>query len=104
MLISWVIFELGSVGAVSAYLGNMFAMNGIPALNSESLYMLRSNWVLLSIAAVGSMPVLGNLYEKLSDSILVRAVAMPAYCAIVLTVSVAYLVDSSFNPFLYFRF
>jgi alginate O-acetyltransferase complex protein AlgI len=104
VLISWVVFQLTSLGAITSYLGNMFALTGIPLVNLESLYILRSNWVLLSIAAVGSTPLLKNLYDKLSERVLLKAVAVPAYCVVMLVVSIAYLIDSSFNPFLYFRF
>ena len=104
VLISWVVFQLTSLGAITSYLGNMFALTGIPLVNLESLYILRSNWVLLSIADVGSTPLLKNLYDKLSERVLLKAVAVPAYCVVMLVVSIAYLIDSSFNPFLYFRF
>jgi len=104
VLISWVIFDLGSPAEIVHYLGNMFAVNGIDAYNFESLYILRSNLVLLLIAGLGAVPLFRNIYERYSNILLVRAVIMPVFYVIVLTVSIAYLIDSSFNPFLYFRF
>jgi alginate O-acetyltransferase complex protein AlgI len=104
VLVSWAIFELGSVPGVLSYLGDMLAVGGIDVWNFESLYVLRSNAVLLAIAAVGSVPLFKTIYEKYSEKVYVRAVIMPVFYLTVLTVSIAYLVDSSFNPFLYFRF
>ena len=104
ILISWVIFELNSVPEVLGYLSNMFALNGIDLYNMEFLYTLRSNLVLLFIATIGAVPLASKVYEKVSDLAFVRAVVMPVLYAVVSVTSIAYAIDSSFNPFLYFRF
>jgi alginate O-acetyltransferase complex protein AlgI len=104
VLISWVIFELGSPAEIFHYLGSMFAANGIDLINFESIYTLKSNVVLLLIAGIGSVPLFRNVYERYSNVIFVKAVIMPLFYIVVVTVSIAYLIDSSFNPFLYFRF
>ncbi|MFC1957361.1 MBOAT family O-acyltransferase [Chloroflexota bacterium] len=104
VLVSWIIFELGSPADILHYLGNMFAVNGIDFYNFESLYILRANLVLLLIAGIGAVPLFRNIYEKYSQKVYVKVVIMPVFYLIVLTVSTAYLIDSSFNPFLYFRF
>ncbi|MFC2038206.1 MBOAT family O-acyltransferase [Chloroflexota bacterium] len=104
VVISWVIFELGSPAEIFQYLGNMFAINGIDIYNFEFLYILKSNLVLLFIAAAGSVPLFKNIHERYSNIFFVRAVIFPVFYLVVLTVSIAYLIDSSFNPFLYFRF
>jgi alginate O-acetyltransferase complex protein AlgI len=104
VLIGWVLFELDSVPEILGYLGDMFALNGIDLYNVESLYLLRSNLVLLLIATAGAVPLARKVYERVSELVLVRAVVMPAFYVLVLVASIAYVVDSSFNPFLYFRF
>ena len=104
VLLGWAIFELDSVADILAYLGNMFALNGIELYNFESLYILRSNLVLLLIACLGAVPLFRDMYEKHAQKVWVRALVLPVVYAILLTVSMAYVVDSSFNPFLYFRF
>jgi len=102
--VGWTIFGLGSVAEILIYLGDMFALNATPLHNLESLYLLRSNIVLLLIAIVGAMPLFRDLYEKVSGRGVVGSLAMPAFYVIVLLASVAYIVDASFSPFLYFRF
>ena len=67
VLIGWVIFELGSVPEILGYLGDMFALNGIDLYNVESLYVLRSNLVLLLIAMIGAVPLAKNVYDKVSE-------------------------------------
>jgi alginate O-acetyltransferase complex protein AlgI len=104
VLVSWVIFSLGSISDITLYLGNMFGLRSLELVNVESLYLLRSNSVLLLLAAVASTPLLSDFYATVRDKSFVRTVVMPLLYAAVLTVSVAYVVDSSFNPFLYFRF
>jgi alginate O-acetyltransferase complex protein AlgI len=104
VLIGWTLFELGSVAEILGYLGDMFALNGAVLYTPEALYILRSNLVLLLFAILGALPLLKNLYERISERRFVRAAVMPAFYALVLVTSLAYIVDSSFNPFLYFRF
>ena len=103
-MISWVIFELGSPVEIFHYLGNMFALNAIDIYNFEAIYTLKSNSVLLLISGIGVVPLFKNIYERYSNIIFIRAVTMPVFYVVVLMVSIAYLIDSSFNPFLYFRF
>jgi alginate O-acetyltransferase complex protein AlgI len=104
VLVSWVIFQLPSIASIQKYLGNMFGLNGIEALNAESLYTLKSNLLLLVVAAIASVPLFRNVYNKYSEDFWFRGLLMPILYALILVVSVAYIVDSSFNPFLYFRF
>jgi alginate O-acetyltransferase complex protein AlgI len=104
VLIGWVMFELGSVPEILGYLGDMFGLNGVDLYNEESVYVLRSNLVLLLVATIGAVPLAKNVYDKVSGVALVRAVVMPAFHVLVLVISIAYVVDSSFSPFLYFRF
>jgi alginate O-acetyltransferase complex protein AlgI len=104
VLIGWVFFQLDSVADILSYMGDMFAVSSIVLYNSESLYILRSNFVLLLIACIGALPLSRNIYERYSERALVKAVAMPVLYVALLTLGIAYIVDSSFNPFLYFRF
>jgi alginate O-acetyltransferase complex protein AlgI len=104
IIVGWSIFGLSSVTDILSYLGDMFAINGIALYNFESLYMLRSNLVLLLIAVLGAAPLFSNIYNRYSNRTSLRALVMPVFYVIVLMVSLAYIVDSSFNPFFYFRF
>ncbi|MBO5317071.1 MAG: MBOAT family protein, partial [Oscillospiraceae bacterium] len=67
------------------------------------LYYLRSYGVLLVLAVVGSTPLIRNTAKRLENT---RSVAVlePVLLLAALLVCSAYLVDGSFNPFLYFRF
>ena len=104
VMVSWTIFQLGEPAQIFDYLGNMFALNGISLINAESSYLLRSNLVLLLVAAVGSVPLFKLAHDRVAARPAVRLVAAPAYHTSLLVLSYAYLIDSTFNPFLYFRF
>ena len=68
--------------------------------------------MLTFIAAIaGSFPVVKNIFTKLENRVkdnrvaeTVLAAAEPVVLAALLILVTGYLVDGSFNPFLYFRF
>ena len=66
-----------------------------------------TNGVLLIILVVASTPLAKQMYQKLKQSKrgeLLDVVLSPIVCLLILILSTAYLVDSAYNPFLYFRF
>ena len=100
--LSWGIFDADSLGeAVS----NTMRMFGIGAKNlwcADSLYYLKSYAVVLIVAMIGSTPIIARLVKKIPKR--VATIAEPLCVAAILLVVTAYLVDGSFNPFIYFRF
>ena len=103
VIISFVIFNAVSLKEASDYICAMFGIGTDNIISDEAVYYLRSYAVTFIIAVIGSTPLPRKLYEKYSEKTAV-AVAEPIITAILLIVSTAYLVDSSFSPFLYFRF
>ena len=86
---------------------SMFGFAGIPAVNAASLYYLKSNLVLLIVAAVGATPLPRRIYEKIGGTAggsRVLAVLTPTAAAAAVAVCTAYLIDGLFNPFVSFRF
>lgn len=105
--ISFVIFHFESVSGIIHQLGGMFGFNAAPLTNSESLYYLDSYKVLLIAAAIGATPLLKTLYNKAQERVRLSffiSAARPIAVAALLLIVTAYLIDSSFSPFLYFRF
>jgi len=86
VLVSWVIFEVDSVSGILKYLGDMVGLNGIGIVNQESIYILRTNLVLLLIAVIGCVPLFRNIYNRYSEKILVNSLLMPLFYAIVSTI------------------
>lgn len=82
-------------------LGILFG--GAAFSNPAAFYYLKSYGVVLIIAAVGATPVIKHTAEKIERSS-AAIVLEPLLVICLLLLSTAYLVDGSFNPFLYFRF
>ena len=107
VLISFVIFNSTSFATIFENLGGMFGFSGVPVVSAEFVYYLRNYAVILIAAVIGATPLPCKAVEavrktKHGESIInVLEVMMLAALLIAVT---AYLVNGSFNPFLYFRF
>ncbi len=103
VIIGFVIFNAASLSEALACIGGMFGAGGIALLGAESLYYLKSYALLLLLAITGCTPIAKHLLQHMGR-LRIAAVLRPAACLMLLAVCTAYLVDGSFNPFLYFRF
>ena len=104
VVLSFVIFNAADLRQAFGDLGGMFGLAGLPAVTAESVYYLKSYLPLLILAAVGATPLVRNLALRLQTRIPWTAALRFAAALLLLLVCTAYLVDGSFNPFLYFRF
>ena len=105
--VSFVIFDSAGLSEAAAHLGRMFGAGGVPLATGEALYYLGSYAVTFIIAVIGATPYPTRWMNRLSEGPKtgrVLAVAAPVALMALLAVVTAYLVDGSFNPFLYFRF
>ncbi|MBQ6824701.1 MAG: MBOAT family protein [Clostridia bacterium] len=100
VVISFVIFNAADMGEAFRYIGGMFGAGGIPLVGTEALYYLRSFAVIFVLAILGATPLPKYLVQKIKG----LHYAEPLFLVGLLAVCTAYLVDGSFNPFLYFRF
>ena len=107
VLISFVIFNAGSMKEAVSYFRVMFTGGGLPLISAEFLYYLRSYGILLIVAVVGATPwVKDKLIDMRKKEIwnCVLNLLEPVALVILLLVVSAYLINDSYNPFLYFRF
>jgi len=107
VIISFIVFDAASLGEAGSRIGAMFGGAGLPFVSSEAVYYLKNYGVLLLIAAVGSTPLPSKIYQaickrKVGNNIM--CIAEPLVLTLMLVVCTAFLIDGSFNPFLYFRF
>lgn len=103
VIISFVLFNADTFSMAFSDLKIMFFGSELPLYSADTLYSLRSYGVLLIVAVIGATPIfkkLGSKIEKTKVSSLLEPIAI----CLILVVCTAYLVDGSFNPFLYFRF
>ncbi len=107
VLVSFVLFNAEDLGQAYADIGGLFGVGGVPAVSAEALYYLRSFGAALLFGVIGATPVPRNVTRRIFGETACREVwniAEPVMLAVLLLISTAYLVDGSFNPFLYFRF
>ena len=107
VVISFVIFNAENMGQALSDIGGLFGAGGIPLVSAEAVYCLRSFALVLILAVLGATPLLRNGLVRLSQYPTAGKVLNalePFTLFILLLVMTGYLVDGSFNPFLYFRF
>ncbi len=105
VMISFVIFGAPNFGLAFECIKGMFGMAGLPLATAETLHYLRSYGVIFALALIGATPLPKKLYAMAEKKFgAVTAIAEPVAIVVLLLLSTAYLVDGSFNPFLYFRF
>ena len=107
IVVSFVLFDAASVQDARRTIAALFGLGGLPLADALSRYYLWSYTGVFLIAAVGATPlpvkILRQLKESRTGSIIV-SVLEPLVLLALLAAVTAYLVDGSFNPFLYFRF
>ena len=102
VLVSWAIFAIEDFGHLVAYLKVMFGLGGVPVVNDTFGYYLGSYLPILCVAAVASTTVGVKVFRRLPAK--TKAIAGVVLVVAGLVVCTAYLVDGTYNPFLYFRF
>ena len=107
VLLGFVLFNADSLGQAGQDIVGMFAFGKLPLFSAEAVYYLRSYGVVLLLAVIGATSLPKRAIAALSGNrVLSRGwnVLEPLLLTGLLVVVTAYLVDGSFNPFLYFRF
>ena len=103
VMVGWVFFDTPNLLMAKNTLAKMFGFGADMIAGEESLYYLRSYLVLFIIAIIGSTPFPKRIAAKF-ESMKAMVIIEPLYIAALLIISTAFLVDGSFNPFIYFRF
>ena len=105
--LGFVLFDAASLKDALHQLGTLFGAGTASGLGTEALYMLRSYGVVLALAVLSATPLPAMLWKKAQEAkslAPVLTVAEPLCTLTLLALCTAFLVDGSFNPFLYFRF
>lgn len=102
-VIGFAVFNADGLSGAAADLSCMFGFSGVPFAGAQTLYYLSSYGLLLLLAVVGATPLPGRIAARCAQC-RGMTIIQPAVLLALLLVCTAYLVDGSFNPFLYFRF
>ena len=105
VVFGFVLFDASTLSGAWDCIRGMLGLGGLPIASAEEVYLLKSNALLLILAALGATPLPKRIAKAL-EARCPKAAALlhpVALCALLL-ICTAYLVDGSYNPFLYFRF
>lgn len=98
VLIAWVLFAFTDLSKAINYLSIMFG--GAKFINAYALYYLRNNIFLFVICIIACTPIAKTKLNILKK----HEILIPVLVLLLLFIDTAFIVDASYNPFLYFRF
>lgn len=98
ILVGWVLFAFEEASQIFSYFSAMTGLNQQTLWNSDTIYLFYTNAFLLVILVIASIP-----FKRWVKTPKLSLSHMILY-GVLFLLSIAYLVDASFNPFLYFRF
>lgn len=105
VMIGWTFFGSETLSSALEYLKIMFGLSGNAIIDSTSIYYLYTNIKLFVILAICATPIalviFRNIIRKGKTLGVVFAVG---FNILIMLISIAYLVNETYNPFLYFRF
>ena len=105
VLFGWVLFAFDDVKRLPAFFGSMFGANGL--LAADTPYFLLKNALFFVLCAAACLPVwksLGEKWQAKHESGKAFFAAETLWYVLLFLLSVASLVEGSYNPFIYFRF
>ena len=107
VMISFIIFRADNLSEAFKIINGLFGFNKDVFINKITIYNLKNYFVVILIAILAATPILKNLIIKLKKNkkanYLINLLE-PFYIVFLLIIVTAYLIDNSYNPFLYFRF
>lgn len=105
IIIGWVLFSFENLNNGIIFLGKLFYINTVEFLDNNSLYLLSSYKIILIILILSSTNLFSNILHYIFvKSKLIHNIIIITLCISALVLNIAYIVDASYNPFLYFRF
>lgn len=104
-MIGWVLFFSPGMGDALRYIGTMFGIGAHGFVDSTGIYYLYNYLILFVLSIICSAPYAFKKFQQIifGGARGRTAIAMGAYMALFF-LSLAYLVNATYNPFLYFRF
>ncbi|MFA5629286.1 MAG: MBOAT family O-acyltransferase [Dehalococcoidales bacterium] len=107
VIIGFVIFNADGMGEALINLKGMFGLLNVPFANTETIYYLKSYGFVFILAAIAATPLFKKIAEKLKSYTFgekTLSFSKPVIMVVLLLMCTGFLIDGSFNPFIYFRF
>jgi len=109
VLVGWVFFSVETPDKIKEFLQAMFGMGGGSLWDDTGLFLGKEYLLLFVILVIAATPLVKRLVDRVGGMRTGFGIALYRFGekvipAVLLLLSIAYIVDASYNPFLYFRF
>ncbi len=110
VVVGWILFRTENILFAKDYIGVMFGVGDYQMINSKSLYYLIEYRYAFIIGIIFSMPIYPYVIKKLENiktlwiKTLLNDYIKSLLLIILFLICIMYLINSTFNPFIYFRF
>ena len=107
VMISFIIFNADTISDAISNIIGLFGFNKETFINNYTIYYLKSYFIILVIAIIASTPLIKKQLENMKKNKFMNKlinILEPIYIVTLLLIVTSYLIDNSYNPFLYFRF
>lgn len=104
VIFGWVLFSQSDISSTVEYIKVMLGIGKYSIFNEYTMFYIRQYWIVMLVAIIVSMPILTKIKDL---NIKIRkyiALAKPILVIISFALVTIYLVNSTFNPFIYFNF
>ena len=103
VMISFIIFDGKGYEMISENIKGLFGIGNIALISNEAIYYFRSFIIVLIAAIIGSTPIPKKIVSSKRIEKIIN-ILEPIFLIFILMLSTSYIIDGSYNPFLYFRF
>ena len=105
VMIGWIFFRADNFNYAFGYIGSLFGSKGQLLYNNDTLRYMNDYWYIIIISIIGSMPIFKILISKVKckDTNIYHIIKGLILMILFVYISIT-LVNSTYNPFLYFRF
>lgn len=103
VIIGWVIFRSTGMGNAFLYIKAMFGIGAKGILDKAVFAYIAQNWLYFVFAIIGSMPIMPKIDKKLENN-KVWQVVYAVGVVVCMVVSVSFICNNAYNPFIYFNF
>lgn len=104
VVFSWVLFEFEQIQDILRYFKAMFGGNGLGFMDERAFYYLRNYAVVFLLCILFSTDWCKRLVSWFTSRVPGAAVVFPLGRIALFAICISFLVDATYNPFLYFRF
>lgn len=103
VILGWVLFRADNIGQAVCYVKTMFGLRASGFVDAGVGALIVQNWMYYVAAAVACLPIVRQMDEK-NNQKLWWNILYVVFLIMVLLLSILYILNNSYNPFIYFNF